>query len=83
MGTPYERHCVPINIQERPFQFVDKPCPGVGRVRGLGALIITEQQNYDVLLLIASTSVIKNQKQKPPGLPDSNVIFFVATKKTK
>jgi len=52
-------------------------------VRGLGALIITEQQNHDVLLLIASTSAIKNQKQKPPGLPDSNVIFFVATKKTK
>jgi len=49
----------------------------------LGALIITEQQNHDVLLLIASTPAIKNQKQKPSGLPDSNVISFVATKKTK
>jgi len=48
----------------------------------LGALIITEQQNHDLLFLIASTSAIKNQTQKPSGLPDNNVIFFVAPKKT-
>jgi len=44
--------------------------------------VVSEGQIVNQSLFLSNFE-LQRQKAKPSGLPDSNVIFFVATKKTK